>query len=203
MQDQLTMQGQDFCKVMHQKWSDVTPTPSDAGVKAMQRWMRQYGSFGPFPLNELSAHQGREMSSWDSHGRYCPQCQETIRRLDRAEKILNKISSISLGSSLLGVAVSSLLYETQKRYPVCLQACSVVQLHSSFFQCRTRCFSVLLKVNGEGNCDERVNIGRIYLVHCVTLSWVKRLRRSLSRHHIHYCTISSIGALSKNIQNRS
>lgn len=115
MQDQLTMQGQDCRKVMDQKWDDLTPTTSDAGVKAMQRWMRRYGGFGPFPLLEMSAHQGKEMSVWDSHGRYSPQFHAAMKRLVRVEKMTNKISAISMGSSLLGVVASGLSFAIQRR----------------------------------------------------------------------------------------
>ena len=105
MQDQNIMQGQDVRKVKDNKWDDLTPTPSDNGVKAFQKWIRRYGGSGPFPLAELSAHDCKDESMWDYHGKYCVQCQATIKRLARTEKAMQKLSTISMASSLVGVGM--------------------------------------------------------------------------------------------------
>lgn len=105
MQDQNIMQGQDVRKVKDNKWYDITPTPSDNGVKAFQKWIRRYGGSGPFPLAELSAHNCKDESMWDYHGKYCVQCQATIKRLARTEKAMQKLSTISMASSLVGVGM--------------------------------------------------------------------------------------------------
>lgn len=108
-QDRLTMQGQDQRKPKDGYWWDLTPTPSDAGVAAFQKWIRTVGGLGPFPFlaqpSEGVALASKELSLWDSHAKYCPECRKTINRIAAVESVATKWST----GSLIASAVLSIL----------------------------------------------------------------------------------------------
>ena len=121
-QDRITMQGQDeFKSSAGGTWlEDVTPTPADNGVAVFQNWVRTFGQGGPFPEAQsntagAAVYTGpfsREISTWDSHAKFCPQCQRTKTRMVALEKLSNRLRNGSLVVSAalaLGASVASLL----------------------------------------------------------------------------------------------
>ena len=108
-QDRMTMQGQDSRKIRQMKWKDHTPTKSDAGVVAMQKWMKLYGTSGPFPMQSMTPQEGRQPSIWDRHARFCPQCKRAIQRMSKLAKLSSRASKLSLGCSGVGAASSILI----------------------------------------------------------------------------------------------
>ena len=108
-QDRINMQGQDSRKLKYGNWDDMTPTASDMGVVALQRWFKTFGSFGPFPMNSLRPQEGRQLSLWDHHAKYCPQCQRTIRRISGLDQLSRRISRVSLAACAMTLFLSARL----------------------------------------------------------------------------------------------
>ena len=107
-QDRVIMQAQDRRKMMtdNMKWEDMYPTQSDRGVKAMQTWARKFGR--PFfTMPKEGVEEGRQMSVWDRHAKYCPECHRSIARVAAVKQKGMAMSNITFLSSLVGVLVSA------------------------------------------------------------------------------------------------
>lgn len=123
-QDRITMQGQDKRKVA-KKLKDLTPDPSDTGVATFQDWLLAIAGGGPFAAtaSKSTAHDGsrnnrqdwfsHELSFWESHGKYCPRCQRSMRRVAYAKKWATRWSGrfmvASIVSTILFAAGTSLI----------------------------------------------------------------------------------------------
>jgi hypothetical protein len=116
-QDRITMQGQDQRKPKDGYWWDLTPTPSDAGVAAFQKWIRQVGGYGPFPLFSTAASDliPGERSLWDSHAKYCPQCRRTIKRIATIGGIANIWSTRLLLASVISSVLAGIFAIASRR----------------------------------------------------------------------------------------
>ena len=91
-QDRITMQGQDMRKAGTKSLKDLSPNISDKGVATIQHWLQTFGRGGPFAAvptlgNAVNPDSlTRELSFWESHGKYCPRCQRTMSRVSSIEK---------------------------------------------------------------------------------------------------------------------
>ena len=124
-QDRITMQGQDVRKA-GKSLKDLTPDPSDRGVATFQYWLQRIAGGGPFAaaasVADISdAHNSpslfsRELSFWESHGKYCPRCHNTMRRISITKKLAakwsNRLMAASLVSALFAGALSVMTYRS-------------------------------------------------------------------------------------------
>ena len=121
LQDQLTMQGQDRRKFQDSSkgWNrDMVVSPSDAGVSALQKWMRTFAMGGPFAeapttssmdptrINPRYLQEHPVLSRWEVHGKYCPTCQAALRQVNTWNGRLQRISGLSMAMSLGSVMFS-------------------------------------------------------------------------------------------------
>lgn len=104
------MQGQDQRKV-GKSLKDLTLDPSDTGVATFQDWLQTIASGGPFAGGASSSitdnsiylqdYFSRELSFWENHGKYCPRCQRSMRRVSRAQKLAARWSSRLMIASIV------------------------------------------------------------------------------------------------------
>jgi phenylpropionate dioxygenase-like ring-hydroxylating dioxygenase large terminal subunit/uncharacterized membrane protein len=109
-QDRITMQGQDQRKAGKVRKADLTPTPSDVGVATFQYWTEKIAGGGPFhpSLADRPKDFSRELSMWESHGKYCPSCQRSMRRVSALQRAACKWSSRSLVCSVATASAAGL-----------------------------------------------------------------------------------------------
>jgi len=105
-QDRVNMLGQDLYKAASHNPTKRYPAPtvSDFGVLVLQKWMNTFAGGGPFSAEAIS-NMGQQVktddlnrnmySTWDSHGKYCPTCRLSIRRLAAWEKRFDRLSKLS------------------------------------------------------------------------------------------------------------
>lgn len=100
---------------------DIAPTPSDKGVSTFQRWVKRYAGHGPFggdgnhrvsatsaATSAIDAFDRRleeeyqpQLSSWDSHIKYCPLCQRSIKRFHKVSILTRRASIVSFASTVV------------------------------------------------------------------------------------------------------
>lgn len=134
-QDRITMQGQDQRKAGSKSLYDLTPDTSDTGVATMQHWLQTIAGGGPFASLSGAADSfskdssfSRELSFWESHGKYCPRCQRTMRRVSRIQKWAMRWSNRLLVASILPAALFAVEAGTKMRLLTTKSTPSVMSL---------------------------------------------------------------------------
>ena len=122
-QDRITMQGQD-----KRKWKldmsqclDLAPTVSDNGVATFQKWIQRFGGLSPFPFSpkfEKTSTEDlpdfdRELSIWDSHGKFNPKMKRILQAILNLQKISENCAKVSLGA----LVTTSLLPILRRKVP--------------------------------------------------------------------------------------